>query len=73
MRKLPKYGTPEGTTCPECGEFCVIVPLQNEFSYSGTHCTHGRVGVEYPAGWGSPVSDCCEADMEAEYDYQVSD
>lgn len=64
--RKPSYYTPEGTVCPDCGEPCRIVALDNSFSYSGTHCTHGLGGVHYPAGWGSPVSSCCEADMQCD-------
>ena len=64
MAKAPYYHTPEDTICPECGEQCEIVPLQNEFDYAGTHCTHGRSGTHYPSDWGSPVSDCCEVLVE---------
>lgn len=63
--EIPRYDTPEGTVCPECGEPCIVVPLLNHFSYSGTHCTFGGGGIEFPSDWGSPVSDCCEAEMEA--------
>lgn len=63
MKKLPEYETPPGTTCPDCGEPCLIVPLQNEFDYAGTHCNNGKAGTHYPMDWGSPVSDCCEADI----------
>lgn len=62
--KKPMYITPDGAVCPACGEPCAIVPLLNDFDYSGTHCTGGRSGTHYPDGWGSPVSDCCEASME---------
>lgn len=64
MPKAPKYFTPDGTVCPECGEECQIVPLLNEFDYAGTHCTYGRGGTHYPSDWGSPASDCCEAPFE---------
>jgi hypothetical protein len=63
-----KYVTPDGFTCPECGYACTIVPLDNSFSYSGTHCTAGRSGVHRPAGYGMPVTDCCEVFVEAEED-----
>lgn len=55
------YSTPDGTTCPECGEECEIIPLENSFDYAGTHCTHGVGGVHYPSDYGAPVSSCCEA------------
>ena len=61
-RKAPEYETPDETYCTQCGERCTIIPLENEFDYPGTHCTHGHAGTHYPPGWGSPVSDCCEAD-----------
>jgi hypothetical protein len=64
FRNKPGYDTPDGTICPECGEPCYIVPLDNSFDYSGTHCTHGRSGTHRPDGYGSPVSDCCEVPIE---------
>ena len=64
MPKPPTYDAPPGTRCPSCGCFCRVVPLRNEFDYAGTHCTYGQPGIHYPAGWGSPVSDCCEADID---------
>ena len=70
--KLPNYHTPEGTTCPECGEECAIIALDNSFDYAGTHCTFGLAGVHYPAGFGSPVSSCCEADMDGEQEEEMS-
>ena len=74
MRKIPEYETPTGTKCPECGEYCMIVALQNEFDYAGTHCNHGEAGTHYPNDWGRPVSDCCEADMEGQiYDPDFDD
>jgi hypothetical protein len=62
-RRLPTYDTPSDTFCSECKQRCLIVGLENEFSYSGTHCNHGQAGTEYPPDWGSPVSDCCYADI----------
>ena len=59
--KLPVYITPPNQHCPECGEPCTIIALDNAFDYAGTHCTAGVGGTEYPPNWGSPVSDCCEA------------
>jgi len=50
-------------TCPDCGEPCEVVPLDNAISYSGTHCTYGRPGTYYPPGYGRLVSACCEADV----------
>ena len=63
-RAYPEYSTPEGFRCPECGELCKIVPHENEFDFAGTHCTHGMGGTHYPASWGEPVTDCCEAEIE---------
>ena len=62
---IPSYQTPEGFRCPDCNAECLIIALQNEFDYSGTHATHGKSGTEYPSDWGSPVTDCCEADCES--------
>ena len=70
MRKYKtSYYTPKDWVCPICGEPGQIIPLDNSFYYSGTHCTGGRDGTEYPAGYGSPVcsSNDCEID-DAEYD-----
>jgi len=75
MRKLSIYKTPPDFLCPACNQPCRIVALDNSFSYSGTHCTHGQSGVHYPSGYDSPVTDCCEADVpdaeldEPDYDY----
>lgn len=62
--KAKSYSTPEGFRCPECGEECTIIPLENEFDYGGTHCTNGMSGTHYPANWGTPVTDCCEVKVE---------
>jgi len=53
----------EDTICPECQEPCKVIPLDNSFDYSGTHCTGGKSGTHYPSGYGDPVSDCCEVDI----------
>lgn len=50
--------------CPECGEECNVIPLDNAFGYAGTHCTGGLGGTHYPDGYGTPVSECCEAEIE---------
>jgi len=63
MKKLPIYITPDDFICPACNCPCTIIALDNSFSYSGTHCTAGQPGVHYPSGYGSPVTDCCEADV----------
>ena len=52
--------------CPDCGEPWEIVPLDNSFDYSGTHCTFGNSGTHYPDDYGRPVSDCCDAEMEVD-------
>ena len=62
-RKENPYVTPEGFVCPECNEECEIIPLDNSFSYSGTHCTNGIGGTEYPDDYGSPVTSCCEIEV----------
>ena len=54
----------EKRTCPDCGEECNVIPLDNSFDYAGTHCTGGLPGTHKPDGFGSPVSDCCEAYLE---------
>ena len=66
MRKFTGYVTPEDFVCPDCGEKAIIVPLDNSFDYAGTHCTYGRSGIHYPQDYGSPVTACCEAPVEAE-------
>ena len=53
--------------CRDCRQPCKVIPLDNSFDYAGTHCTGGRPGTHYPAGYGDPVSDCCEAEVEDEY------
>jgi len=63
MKKLPTYITPENFLCPACNQPCRIIALDNSFDYAGTHCTYGQSGIHYPAGYGSPVTDCCEADV----------
>ena len=63
-RKKPNpYITPDGFLCPECNELCTIVPLDNSFDYPGTHCNNGKSGTHYPSDYGTPVSDCCEAEI----------
>ena len=59
--------------CPDCGEKCNVIALDNSFDYAGTHCTHGRSGTHYPDGYGDPVSDCCEAYIEDMEDYGTED
>lgn len=50
--------------CPECGEPCSAVKIDDSFSYSGTHCTGGQGGIHrVPVYY---VSDCCEAVIEEE-------
>ena len=51
------------TICACCREECIPIKLDNSFSYAGTHCTHGRDGIHYPAGYGAMVSNCCEDDV----------
>ena len=65
-RRVPQYDTPAECYCTDCGERCKLIALENEFDYSGTHCSNGRSGTHYPAGGGEPVSDCCEADTDDE-------
>ena len=62
MRIPPSYD--EVVRCPACHEMAVVVPLLNEFNYSGTHCNHGRAGVHYPDDWGRPVTECCGEEIE---------
>lgn len=62
--KPPIYSTPLEFVCPFCGEFSTIIPLQNEFSYSGTHCTGGRSEVHYPSDWGIPICSICEEPIQ---------
>ena len=58
---LPSYQTPADFRCPDCNNECLIIGLDSSFDYSGTHCTEGASGTEYPSDYGSPVSSCCEA------------
>jgi len=64
VAKMAGLGFDKEILCPECGEPCEIIPLDNAFDYAGTHCTYGRSGTHYPSDYGTPVSDCCEAPME---------
>ena len=57
--KAPRYEQGD-YTCIVCEKPCLVVPLRNEFDYSGNRGS----GTHYPQGWGDPVSDCCEADIE---------
>ena len=70
--KPPDYTRkfPDGVTCPKCGEWTVVVPLMNEFDYTGTHCNGGRPGTHYPTNWGEPVSRCCEAPIKIPCRYE---
>ena len=63
-KATPKYQTPPGTRCPECGELCRIVPLLNEFDYAPARVTHGLSGTFFPNSWGDPVSSCCLAPID---------
>lgn len=70
--KSPVYTTPDNQRCPDCGEPCTIIALDDSFDYSGTHCTGGIAGTYYPSDCGTPVSDCCEspipdAEIESQY------
>ena len=57
---------PTNLECPKCGKVCEIREDDPSFSYSGTHCTHGKSGIEtLPLEW---YSECCEADMAEELD-----
>lgn len=60
------FRSPSPAYCTGCGEECGVIPLDNSFGFAGTHCTGGRSGTHYPAGYGEPVSDCCEE--ECTYD-----
>ena len=71
--RLPIYEQPVDCYCTVCGDRCQIIPLENEFSYSGTHCSHGNPGTHYPPDWGEPVSDCCEADTTDEPPRSLND
>jgi len=47
--------------CNGCSEICEPVLVDMGFSYSGTHCTHGRSGFHSDKRM---VSDCCDDDFE---------
>lgn len=51
-------------TCPDCGMWCNVVPRDDSFDYSGTHCTHGKSGTHYGQDHGVPESECCGALIE---------
>ena len=73
MRKLPEYHHDPLWTCFWCKEpGATIIADDNSFSYSGTHCTGGKDGVEYPQGWGQAVCSCCGEPVEdaEEVDYE---
>lgn len=59
--------------CSECCSPCKVIPLDNSFSYSGTHCTGGKPGIHRPAGYGEPVSDCCEAPCVDETGFEITE
>jgi hypothetical protein len=69
---IPKYHTPSGTYCPECGELCRIIGLDNSVDVAATHCTHGLPEIWYPDNFGDPVCDQCHAPIEEYYgdDYE---
>ena len=54
--------------CDSCGKECK--PIEDTFSYTGTHCTHGRSGTEKT---GDILSDCCheEAVLKEDWDQRV--
>ncbi len=52
-------GEPCDCKCLDCGESCTLV--EETFSYSGTHCTHGKSGTHHT---GHYVSSCCLAEYE---------
>lgn len=47
--------------CKGCGHYCETYVEDLSFSYSGTHCTHGKSGthVEY----GDTLSVCCDEEV----------
>ena len=63
MKTLPTWKTPTDFLCPACKQSCKIIALDDSFSYSGTHCTGGQAGIHYPSDYGTPVTDCCEAEV----------
>ena len=56
---IPK---PTYHVCPECGEECQVIAVDDSFDYSGTHCTGGSQGTHNVEIY--HVSDCCEAEIE---------
>ena len=58
------YIKPDNWVCPVCGEQAEIVPLDESFDYSGTHCTFGRSGTYTPPGNGRPVCSANECSVE---------
>ena len=66
------FRSPDDAICTDCKEECLVVPLDNSFTYAGTHCTGGRSGIHKPAGYGDPVSDCCEAMCETANGYTIT-
>ena len=61
---IPK---PTCHVCPECGEECQVIEIDDSFDYSGTHCTGGMSGTHnVPVYY---ASDCCEALIE-DYEHE---
>ena len=59
MRRWQHDETPPEYKCMMCGELCEVV--EEEFDYSGTHCTYGQPGTHKT---GEYVSRCCASDYE---------
>ncbi len=58
IETIPEYEE----TCPECGEPCRIITIDESFDYAGTHCTHGKAGTHQGRVYRG--SDCCEAEID---------
>ena len=56
---IPK---PTCHVCPECGEECQVTAINDNFDYSGTHCTGGISGTHNVEIY--YASDCCEVEIE---------
>ena len=54
--------------CPSCENVCQVLPIDDSFDYSGTHCSNGRSGTHHVEIY--YVSDCCESEIE---DYKLED
>lgn len=68
--KLVSQGLPKDTYeayCPVCRHLSPLTVYNDEFSYDGTHCTHG-IGGFHRSSYQAIVTACCEAEPVMELD-----